>query len=243
MIILFSNKKTIIGFTVLASIIAVVGISWFLEASKWDAILAVQSSGWLQAIFEQYGMKYRLPFLTIYGILQPILPAAIMEPSITFWKIFGIIRSSGWVILFPLIIYGFIFAIKNKGVDRTKWLIMWFFIFFWIVLSSLRAGGDLWDNPRYRLTLFVPMVIFVANALTYATSNKDHWLWRIYAAEVVYLLFFLQWYISRYTNIIGKLDFPVMVGVIILIIGLIFGSGFLMDYKNKKRTTRLDNLN
>jgi len=30
-----------------------------------------------------------------------------MEPSITFWKIFGIIRSSGWVILFPLIIYGF----------------------------------------------------------------------------------------------------------------------------------------
>jgi hypothetical protein len=231
---LLSNKKTIIGFTILASIIGLIGIRWFLEASKWDAILAVQSSGWLQAIFEQYGTKLRLPFLTIYGVLQPVLPAAIMEPSIIFWKTLGIFRSSGWVLLLPIIIYGLIFAFKNKGHDRIKWLIMWTFVFFWIVLSSLRAGGDLWDNPRYRLTFIIPISHLVANALNYALIHKDHWLWRIYAAEGIYLLFFLEWYISRYTNIIGNLNFPLMVGIIIFVIGIIFGTGIIVDLRKKK---------
>lgn len=231
----FGNKKFIIGFSVVIFIVGLIGTGWFLEVSKWDAYLAVQSSGWLQAIFERIGNQFRLPFLTIYGFLQPILPAAIMEPSITFWKILGIIRSSGWVFLLPLVFYGFVFAVRQKGMNRIKWLTIWLFVIFWIFLSSLRAGGDLWDNPRYRLALFVPMVVLVSNALNYAIETHDHWLLRIYLAEGVYLLFFLQWYISRYTNIFGKLDFLLMVVFILLIIGLIIVSGFIYEHKIKRQ--------
>ena len=110
----FINKKFIIAFSLLIVFVGVIGTGWFLEVSKWDAYLAVQSSGWLQAIFGRIGNQYRLPFLAIYGFLQPILPAAIMEPSILFWKSVGIIRSSGWVILLPIILYGFVFRTPSK---------------------------------------------------------------------------------------------------------------------------------
>ena len=232
--IILKNKTLIVGFSLLTFFVGIIATGWFLEVSKWDAYLAVQSSGWLQAIFGQIGNQFRLPFLTIYGFLQPILPAAIMEPSILFWKIVGIIRSSGWVFLLPTILYGFIFAIRQKGKERTKWLIVWVLLIFWIFLSSLRAGGDLWDNPRYRLALFVPIVVLVSNALNYAIENHDHWLWRIYLSEGVYLLFFLQWYISRYTNIIKLMDFTNMLVLIVLFVSIIIGTGVITEIRRGK---------
>ena len=230
----FINKKFIIGFSLLIFFVGVIATGWFLEVSKWDAYLAVQSSGWLQAIFGRIGNQFRLPFLAIYGFLQPILPAAIMEPSILFWKIVGIIRSSGWVFLLPIILYGFIFALRQKGKDKIKWLIIWALVIFWIFLSSLRAGGDLWDNPRYRLALFVPIVVLVSNALNYAIENHDHWLWRIYLSEGVYLLFFLQWYISRYTRIFKLMDFMTMLVLIILFVSIIIGTGVITEIRREK---------
>jgi len=213
---------------------------WIIDAGKWDATLALNSSGWIQAIFKGLPDFFHIPFLTTYGLLQPVLPAAIVEPSIPFWKTIGIFRAFGWVILSSLMLYSILFVVKNKDVERKKWIIVVALIMFWILLSSLRAGGDMWDNPRYRLGLLVPISIITAISTDYAINIKDHWLWRIFAAQAVLNLIFLQWYVSRYTNIWGKLDFPVMIGLICLLIAAIIGQGIVHDLTLRKSINKVD---
>ena len=211
-------------------------LRWILDAGKWDATLALTSSGWIQQIFSQIPEFLHLPFITIYGLLQPVLPAAIVEPSIPVWKFIGIFRSLGWLILSSLFLYGFVFIFRSKEKSKQKeWIIFFVMIAFWIFLSSLRAGGDMWDNPRYRLSLLVPISLFLGASTSFAIQTKDHWLWRIFAGQFVLNVFFLQWYISRYTNIWGKLDFPVMIGLILLINALIFGQGIYQDIRKNRK--------
>ncbi|MHB8134140.1 MAG: hypothetical protein ACYDH1_07935 [Anaerolineaceae bacterium] len=208
-----------------------ISFKWIIDVGKWDALLTLNNSGWIQAIFKVLPEFFHIPFLTTYGLLQPVLPAAIVEPSIPFWKTVGIFRASGWVILSSLMIYSILFVTKKKNEMRKMWIITVALLIFWIFLSSLRAGGDMWDNPRYRLGLLVPISIISAFSIDYAIQVKDHWLWRIFAAQAVLNLIFLQWYVSRYTNVWGKLDFPVMVMLICLLISAIIGQGIVYDLK------------
>jgi len=229
--IIFLGIIIVIGF-------GFVSFRWILDVGKWDAILALSGSGWIQQIFSQLPEFLHLPFITIYGLLQPVLPASIVEPTIPVWKFLGIFRSLGWFLLSPLFLYSFIYILRiNEKHKKKEWVVFFVLIAFWILLSSLRAGGDMWDNPRYRLCLLVPMSILIGTSTSYALKTRDHWLLRFFVGQLVLNLFFLQWYISRYTNIWGKLDFSVMVGIIILINVLIFGHGIYFEIKanqNKK---------
>jgi len=230
------NKKIFVLVFVFLIGLGIFSIRWILDAGKWDAILALGSSGWIQQIFSQIPEFLHLPFITIYGLLQPVLPAAIVEPSIPIWKFIGIVRSLGWFVVSPLFLYSFVFILRNKENSRRKeWIIFFCLIAFWILLSSLRAGGDMWDNPRYRLSLLVPISLLLGTSTSFAIQTKDHWLWRIFAGQLVLNGFFLQWYISRYTNIWGKLDFPVMVGLIILIYALILGQGIYWEIRKNRK--------
>jgi hypothetical protein len=54
----------------------------------------------------------------------------------------------------------------------------------WILISSARAGGDQWDNPRYR-TIFLPwLALICAWGWDYARRMKNPWLWRILVVKV-----------------------------------------------------------
>ena len=230
------NKKIFVLVFVFLIGLGILNLRWILDAGKWDAILALSSSGWIQQIFSQIPEFLHLPFITIYGLLQPVLPAAIVEPSIPIWKFIGIIRSLGWFVVSPLFLYSFVFILRNKENSRRKERIIFFcLIAFWILLSSLRAGGDMWDNPRYRLSLLVPISIFLGTSTSFAIQTKDHWFSRIFAGQFVLNIFFLQWYISRYTNIWGKLDFPVMIGLILLINALILGQGIYWEIRKNRK--------
>jgi hypothetical protein len=228
-----SSKKLLLLTAILALGFGLLSLQWILEAGKWDAVLALNSSGWIQEIFKYLPDPFHLPFITIYGLIQPVLPAALVEPSIPFWKTIGIFRSFGWVLL-SFLLYSVVFVISAKNKDKNKWAAILVLLIFWIVLSSLRAGGDMWDNPRYRLGLMVPISFLSALSVDYAIQFKDHWLWRILAAEFVFNIFFLHWYISRYTNVWGKLDFPVMIALICLIVAAIMGHGIFYEIHSKK---------
>ena len=54
-------------------------------------------------------------------------------------------------LLWPLLLYAFIGAWKNaKPRDRSLWIWITLVSWMWIILTALRGGGDMWDNPRYR---------------------------------------------------------------------------------------------
>jgi hypothetical protein len=140
-----------------------------------------------------------MPFVAGYGILQPVLPAAILEPALPFWQILGIIRSLGWYLLLPLVAFAPFSALNlPAGPRRRQWLWLSLVVWGWIVIAALRGGGDQWDNPRYRVILLAWMALLAALALGGHNSSARRWLWRIIAVEIIILLIFGHWYVWRY---------------------------------------------
>jgi hypothetical protein len=215
--------------------IGLVSVQWLAKSSQWDSALLVMESGWVETIIHKIGKQYRLPFATIYGFFRPLLPAAFIETSIPIWKITTIIRSISWYMVIPVLLYGFVFGLRTYKEDKGKHLILWVLIMVWILLSSLRAGGDQWDNPRYRINLFVLIAVYLAETLDYLIRHKDHWFTRIIIAIFVFIAFFLYWYINRYINTFAQINFYLMIGLILISTAILFISGLVYEYRIQKR--------
>lgn len=210
---------------------------WLVDTSRWDLYLMESSSGRVQFELDTIGSQFRIPFLVIYGVLQPVLPAAIAYPGIAIMRIIAIFRSTGWYLIAPTMLLAPFFTPKEKDNKKRQILILTtLFILFWILLSSLRAGGDQWDNPRYR-TAILPWIALVASwTFIYFKEQKNPWLKRTYVVVTVFCLFFLQWYLSRYYKLWTRLPFVQMVIVLCATI-LVLIIGFLI-HDRLRRTSK-----
>jgi hypothetical protein len=100
----------------------------------------------------------------------------------------------------------------------------------------MRAGGDQWDNPRYR-TIFLPWIALLSGwGIQFAVTTKDRWLLRIVIIEGIFLAFFTEWYVSRYLSDIPRLDLPVMVIVILTLSVSVIVVGIIQDRKHPEAT-------
>ncbi len=202
---------------------------WLVDSSKWDLYLMESSSGRIQWEVELVGEKYRAPFIIGYGMAQPVLPAAIVYPGIPITRAISIFRALGWYLLVPLMISGFLLMWKYQTKDNRVFFLLFFILsLVWIFVSSARAGGDQWDNPRYRSLFLVWMVFLAGWAWAETLQRRSPWLWRMLLLEVIYIAFFIQWYLSRYYSLFKRMDFwPMvkllgMIGVVVILGGLIF---------------------
>lgn len=210
---------------------------WLKSTVSLTMYRAEGESGWVQKILgDTYGSGeyqpswYRLPFITGYGVLQPVLPATLIYPTKTIWKIIGILRATGWYLLLPMLILTFV-AAARQGTGRMRSVILWvsLVVWLWILLSALRAGGDLWDNPRYRTILFVWQALLAGYVWVWWRETRNPWFIRVWACELVFVLIFMQWYASRYMQVGFQLPFAVMVGLILGLWGVILGIGWWRD--------------
>ncbi len=204
------------------------------EAVKWDVYQLERGSGWVQKLFDQMPEWLRLPFVMIYGMLQPVLPAAIVEPTTLIWKIIAILRAVGWYALLPVLILSFA-AASGQGADAKRKVFIWlsFAVWGWIMFTALRGGGDQWDNPRYRMILFLWQAILAGNVWVWWRETRNAWLPRVAAMEIIFLLFFGQWYANRYYHFGGQLPFETMVAIILGLWAAIFFGGWWLDRKNR----------
>jgi hypothetical protein len=205
---------------------------WLREVVAWDARLTLIASGRIQYELEALPSWLHLPFIIFYGILQPVLPAAVAAPAPWIWRGLAIFRSLGWYVLLPLLAYAFIrmFTLPTSRKKRLL-LIMIMIVWVWILIASARAGGDQWDNPRYR-TIFLPwMAVIVGWAVNFAKEKKDCWLGRALVIEGIFLAFFTEWYISRYYPVIHRLDFWLMILLILSLSLAVIIFGWLRDKK------------
>jgi hypothetical protein len=217
-----------------------VGLNWLLNSARWDLYLMEASSGRIQFELDTVGNQFRIPFIIGYGLLQPVLPAAIAYPGILIMRLIAIFRALGWYVILPPLIFSVITIWKIKPEkDRKIWATFILAIIIWSFISSFRAGGDQWDNVRYR-AIFTTWIILVGSwGFLYAFENKTSWLWRIYTIECVFVLAFLQWYLSRYYLLFGRLRFWTMVLVIIGISSMIVVGGSCFDsWKARKRISQ-----
>jgi len=225
---------------------------WLKLAVKWDAYQLERDSGWIQKIFDEGPRWIRLPFIAIYGIFQPILPATIIHPTKLIWTMIGFLRGLGWYAILPLLSLCFAAATGSaastetrteqsgalsaegpvpSGVDavsKIRSLILWLSLvaWIWILLASLRGGADLYDNPRYRTILFLWQSLLAGYVWVWWRETHNIWLPCVLACEIVFVLVFTQWYLSRYLHWGGQLPFPVMIGLILGLWGIIIRIGW-----------------
>jgi hypothetical protein len=203
---------------------------WFQSAVRFDAYQLERDSGWVQKIFDEGPAWIRLPFIAIYGIFQPVLPATIVRPTIWIWKWIILPRALAWYAMLPILSLSFAAAAGQES-RKMRNLILWLSLLAWtlILLSSLRGGADLFDNPRYRTIFFVWQSILAGYVWVWWRETHNGWFTRIILMEIVFLLFFTQWYASRYFHWGSQLPFGVMVDLILGLWAIILGIGLWLD--------------
>lgn len=214
---------------------------WFQAAVKWDAYQLERDSGWVQKIFDEAPRWVRLPFVAIYGLFQPVLPAAIVRPTIWIWKLIILPRALSWYALLPMLTFSFV-AAAGQNSRKTRNLILWLslIVWLWILLAALRGGADLWDNPRYRTILFVWQSIAAGYVWVWWRETRSAWFTRILLMEAVFLLIFTQWYASRYFYLGGQLPFGLMVAIIVGLWAMILVTGLWRDRRNLPHRGSMD---
>lgn len=210
---------------------------WFQSSAAWDISVTQRTSGWVEYALENASKRtgiaietLRSPFVVAYGLARPVLPAAVAETAIPFWKTVGIVRSAGWYALAPFLLYS-LFAFWKERDPRKRWRLIWLAltVVLWLVIASARGGGDGNDNPRYRSLFIVWLALLAGWAVDWALVHRDAWLWRWLAVEAIFLGFFTNWYFSRYFRIWGRMDFWQMTIWIVALSGLVLVGGWIWD--------------
>lgn len=208
---------------------------WLQNNFGFQSYLVERQSGMIQKLVQGAGKQWMLPIILVYGFAQPVLPATLVDPAVLFWRVFNIIRSMGWYVLVLLLIYQLVVTFSNRTQPRRTvhiWLNL--AVFAWILIAAANAGGDMWDNPRYRTMFLAYQALLAAWALWWALSTRDPWLWRWLAVEGVFVLAFLEWYISRNIPAIPHLSIWIMIALTLIVCSLILAGGWLLDRKKKK---------
>lgn len=211
--------------------------NWMRLSFENDLYYLEQSSGWLQRVFSEIPEQYRMLFMTLTGLIQPILPGTIFDPTVWPWQVLNILRSAGWYALMPFLAFNLIAVqqIKQRN-ERLAWTWLWLVSVGWIILSSLRAAGDQWDNPRYRAILLLFQALLVAVAWTSWRGSPNPWLGRILAIEGIFLTLFGYWYLVRSLGwTAGVVHVFVIVGAIVSLSSLVIVAGWVWDWKKARR--------
>jgi hypothetical protein len=210
---------------------------WFKLSVKWDVYQLERDSGVIQHLFtNNLNPQLKLPFIFIYGLLQPVLPAAIFDVASWVWKAVGILRSLGWYLALPLLVSSLVAILKIPTKEhKHAWLWLFIVTWAWISISALRAGGDQWDNPRYRVILLVFQALLAAKAWLYYRDSHNPILTRILWIEAFFLLMFMDWYATRFYPFIPRLSFKVMIALITLFAVGLLSVGFIVDRSKKVR--------
>jgi len=206
---------------------------WLKLAVKWNAYGAQRDSGWVQKLFDEMPRWVRLPFVVVFGILQPVLPATLIAPTLPIWKAIYILRALGWYALLPALILSF-GAGSSFNLKGNRNLILWLALlsWTWILLAALRGGGDQWDNPRYRTILFLWQAILAGVVWVWWRETRSKWFVRVIGCEVAFLLVFTQWYASRYYHWGGQLPFVMMIALILVLWVVVIGLGWWQDRRH-----------
>jgi hypothetical protein len=199
---------------------------------KWDLYQIATDSGRVQKIFNETPEWMHLPFVVAYGVLQPVVIPAFIEPTTLTWRVIAILRALSWWMLLPVLIFSIVAATAQRSSPNGKlWIWITVFTWTWVLFAALRGGGDQWDNPRYRAIVSLWQALLAAYTWVSWRESRNPWLTRILLMEGVLLVFFGEWYADRYFQIGGKMSFGPMVAVIVGLWLVILAVGWIRDHR------------
>lgn len=173
---------------------------WLVQSADWQLYVSTSSSGWLQRQFGILPVWLQMPFLVAYGILRPLLPAALGASGLPIWVAIGVWRALGWTALLAMLLYATYLVFRRRAWLQAPGAML---ASSWVMslVASYRGGGDLWDNPRYRSAFAAAQVILAAWAWYTQKETKDPWLRRSIISAGFLCAWFLLWYLRRYTGL------------------------------------------
>jgi hypothetical protein len=217
---------------------------WLKPTLYYDAYLTERASGTISSLLKQLGGAYWLiPFTSLSGVTQPLLPAALTYPSLPIWMTIMSVRGFGWYFAIPFIVYA-VFAAWKPESGKKNWVMVLVSVSMaiWVCVSTLRAGGDQWDNPRYRALLIPWLALIIGWSWQRIRSGRGAWFYRWLAVEIVFLLGFFNWYLNKYHILDSYIDFFPLVFLISGISALIILSGvvtgILHNYRKRKNSKK-----
>ena len=211
------------------------GWAWLKNTLYYDAYLTESESGMVAAIVKTIGTRWRILFVLLYGLIQPVLPAALVYQSLPVWKGIAILRAVGWYFAIPFLLYG-IGAIGKETRKNQNWGLLWLTLLMlvWVVVSSARAGGDQWDNPRYRAVFLPWLALIIGWVWHHLHQTRSAWFWRIVLLESAFVLLFTNWYLNR---VLGT-GIPIPINILLIaycvLVVIVIMAGVIWDHKRKK---------
>jgi len=241
-----SKRNRVLGWTVFGLILiglAAGGWLWLKPTMFYDAYLTERASGQIQFLLEKLGgAKWLIPFTALSGITQPLLPAAILDKSLPVWMTIMSVRAIGWYFAIPFIVYS-LFAAWPKKQVKKDWVVFLAAIMMaaWVCVSTLRAGGDQWDNPRYRAILIPWLAWLVGWCWQCIRSGRGAWFFRWLAVEGIFLLGMFTWYLSRFPEVDLKIPFLSLAAAIVGLAILIILGGAIFDLVKARKHRKPEN--
>lgn len=176
------------------------GDTWLVQSADWQAYVSESSSGWVARTFRRIPLWAQVPFLVSYGLVRPLLPAALAAGGPTVWTVIGVWRAVGWTVVLALLIYASYLVLRTRSWLRLPgvWLLA-----SWAmsIIASYRGGGDLWDSPRYRSAFAAVQLLLAAWAWGQHKETKDPWLRRSLISAGILCAWFVPWYLRRYIGL------------------------------------------
>jgi hypothetical protein len=171
---------------------------WLIQAARWQARISQNASGWVDKILRNTPEWMRVYLLLAYGVARPFLPAAILATGAPLWRGIAIWRSLGWALMLSLLIYAPLRAIR-----KIKWwtltnAVIWI-VWLSVFSASYRGGGDQHDNPRYRIAFVGLQAALAAWVWVEQRRDPDPWLRRVLVGMGCILVWFVPWYLRRYS--------------------------------------------
>jgi hypothetical protein len=185
------------GLTYLLFVVDVAQL-WLVQSADWQVYVSQNASGWVAREFERLPAWSQVPFIVVYGIFRPLLPAAIIAGSSSaLWKGIIIWRALGWTALLVFLLYASFLALRERGWRRLPGALL---LSNWVLvlIASYRGGGDDWDSPRYRAALAVIQIGLAAWALQRQRESQGPWLRRALVGGGLVIAWFVPWYLRRY---------------------------------------------
>lgn len=181
------------------------GDLWIVQSARWQAYISANASGWVARQFERMPLWGQIPFLLIYGVFRPLLPAAIFADGLPLWRVVAVWRALGWTVVLALLFYSSYLATRFRQWFKLPGVLL---LSNWVVvlLASYRGGGDLWDSPRYRTAFAGIQLMLAAWAIVQQRESRDPWLRRAIGGVLAMVAWFAPWYLRRY----GTLDWPIV---------------------------------
>lgn len=190
--------------------------SVLIKMNQFQETLTETTSGVVQHVLDRLPEFLHTPFIVSYGVTRPLLPPAFfgMGGSELWWGV-AVWRALGWTVVLALLLYATVLTIrKHAWLSTTSMLLLgnWGMI----LLASYRAGGDMWDNPRYRAGFAAFQIVMAAWALAKNRELRDPWLGRIAVSAGIIFVWVMVWYIPRYFSSLwenGRIEDAVGLGI------------------------------